>query len=104
MTDQEKLREEIKKLRDLNRVYYVDGRPNLSPGTYFISEEHATLPRIKMVEVWRVEYCRNFNPEIRNFQHQHIAQAFADVLPDEPKGPTFSCIRVTGPHMQEVPA
>lgn len=65
---------------------------------------HLTKPATKTVQVWRVEFSRNWNPEIKNFRSERDAHAFVEALEREPKGPTFSCIRVTGPHEQEVPA
>lgn len=63
-----------------------------------------TLPETKMVEVWRVEYCAQWpsewHAETANRYTREKAEKFADELRSNP---ARTCIRVTGPHQQEVP-
>jgi hypothetical protein len=60
-----------------------------------------TLPRTKMVEVWRAEYASNGLPCVVQFE----TRGGADDWVQSVKGVAFvSCIKVTGPHQQEVPA
>lgn len=74
------------------------------------AEAHlATLPKTKMVEVWRVEWAilsqtRGWLPQQRG-ETREDADAWVDKLREADKyGNSVSCIRVTGPHQQEVPA
>jgi hypothetical protein len=67
-----------------------------------------TKPRTKEVEVWRVEYCRrgdagtcDWLPVTRTFMNEQSARDTARDLESVPA--LHACIRVTGPHKQEVP-
>lgn len=67
------------------------------------AEAHlATLPKTKMVEVWRVEYAAciggTWFPECAARNTREQAETFVLALPHD------SMARVTGPHQQEVPA
>ena len=65
--------------------------------------DHYTAPRTKTVEVWRVEYCNNafgvWHPNARHFRSRSDADEWAAKNNDH----WYACIRVTGPHQQEVP-
>jgi hypothetical protein len=68
------------------------------------SEAHlSTLPRVKEVEVWRVEYAYSYGsghePVIAQYRSHELALNHQKNL-----GPAASCITVTGPHRQKVPA
>ena len=62
-----------------------------------------TLPKTKMVTVWRVEfaYCDGANWNARTATFKTEADARSAVKGH--KGSAWTCIRVTGPHLQEVP-
>jgi len=63
----------------------------------------ATLPRVKDVEVWRVEYAYrcggHYEPTVAQYSSHEMARNHAVNL-----GGAASCITVTGPHKQKVPA
>jgi hypothetical protein len=70
----------------------------------------STLPKTKMVEVWRVEYAEwcsflnggEWKPITRTALNETSAQ---EIAADYAKRPgERACIKVTGPHQQEVPA
>jgi hypothetical protein len=61
----------------------------------------ATLPKTKMVEVWRVEFSRAGMAFCCQFDDLDTAEVNAESFRHQPH---LSCIRVTGPHQQEVPA
>ena len=103
MSEHEKLRSAIE------RVLAITG-PNASDDLYRICKAaESTLPRTKMVEVWRVEYAKRWptfdGAEWMPCVYQYMSRSMADdtatgIAKDAwPK----TCIRVTGPHMQEVP-
>lgn len=67
-------------------------------------------PKTKMVEVWRVEWAYRVQVDdrspfwqttARHYEREHVARVTAKTL--EAEG-INACIRVTGPHQQEVPA
>lgn len=59
-----------------------------------------TLPKTKMVEVWRVEFVgSNGHPHANTYWTEADAKESLTWL----RGHSVSCIRVTGPHQQEVP-
>lgn len=67
------------------------------------------LPKTKMIEVWRVEWAHQakphqsapfWQPTARHYEREYVARAIAKTLENEGNN---ACIRVTGPHMQEVP-
>jgi hypothetical protein len=61
-----------------------------------------TLPKTKtMVEVWRVEYASNWVPRTETFLTCEEANRWArGAIPLA----YVSCVKVTGPHQQEVPS
>lgn len=71
-----------------------------------------TKPETKTVEVWRVEWCAKdmggrYVPIAAHYPSELAAQAQETLLERiqraaQPDGP--ACIKVTGPHQQEVPA
>lgn len=72
------------------------------------AEHHlATLPRTKMVEMWHCESAvdvgRGFQCHVSAHESRDSAEASAAVLRVSTNA-KFACIRVTGPHSQEVPA
>lgn len=61
----------------------------------------STLPKTKMVEVWRVEWAGFTGlPQIEQFDSKTEADRYACMKSQMGR----RCIRVTGPHQQEVPA
>lgn len=60
-----------------------------------------TLPRTKMVEVWRVEGAIHGSPHICNASTRDEAERIAR---NHRATPDFACVKVTGPHQQCVPA
>lgn len=62
----------------------------------------STLPKTKEVEVWRVEYAHWNGPRIAQVDTEGAAHSFAEHLRDA--GRDHTCIHVTGPHKQTVPA
>lgn len=66
----------------------------------------STLPRVKEVEVWHVEYAEaspdGWFPEVETFIHEIDANDHANRLREV--SPAYDCITVTGPHKQKVPA
>lgn len=107
--DRATLKEAIFWLRNFNvqleaggRRYHRDFPDMLAT----LAEAHlATLPRTKMVEVWRVEMAEKtplgWKAIANTFESHADAARDADFMRREPG---FSCVRVTGPHMQCVPA
>jgi hypothetical protein len=69
------------------------------------AESHlATLPRTKEVEVWRIEYAAKDGDEwltcCKTYKRRDLAyRAFQDHLCAR-----YQCVKVTGPHKQEIPA
>lgn len=73
----------------------------------------STLPRTKTVEVWHVEFV-DMRLEIGDGPYPHVnchkressARGRAIELSNSKRDgvPMYTCIRVTGPHQQEVPA
>lgn len=63
-------------------------------------------PKTREVDVWHVEAFRHQDdmPTISLHTSQSGADATAFNLRDQPKPRHFSCVRVTGPHKQTVPA
>lgn len=67
-----------------------------------------TLPRTKMVEVWRVEWAvlaiNKWVPKHYGEPTKETAEHFlSQLLAADTYGNTVRCARVTGPHQQEVP-
>ncbi len=58
------------------------------------------LPKTKMVEQWRVEFAQEKVPYSASFHHESLAIAYAKTVRS---WANTDCVRVTGPHQQEVP-
>lgn len=67
------------------------------------AEAHlATLPKTKMVQTWHVEWAAANIPRIDDpYLSREMAERGAEKRRTHGPG---KCIRVTGPHQQEVPA
>ena len=109
---EEKLREAIKAVR--SEVSSLEAS-NLGPWKsrsdtlrLLCDAAESTLPKTKMVEVWHVEYvdAETLYPavDVRRDRDNGTfgAEARAERLRKQPS--KYLCIRVTGPHQQEVPA
>ena len=121
MPDYDKLKEAIKSIAEA------------SPGNVIISPTHvrqaktiwcsdlalvldaakSTLPKTKMVETWHVEFADlrleqkdTPYPCVNAFRRESSAHGRARELENSKRDGVamYACIRVTGPHMQEVPA
>lgn len=111
MTEHEDLREAIRVAR-----HVMSGNSGVRPDmvhpkwlTLLADAAESTLPKTKMVEVWRIEWALSIDGsewEPMGYQKstQAEAQQFADNVVKGAPGKKVACIRVTGPHMQEVPA
>ncbi len=97
MDEHEKLREAIKWARHTRQVLGCDN-PNAATMALLADAAESTLPKTKMVEVWHVEYCFSGRPLVAVYTTEEMARAHE--LPHK----SYACIRVTGPHKQEVPA
>jgi hypothetical protein len=101
-----KVREAIRLLR----AYFNNERGLTIPADEMTSREamevvtevaERTLPRTKEVEVWHVEYVLLPNlPAVNVYRTHREAQQLANGFKD----PVAQCVRVTGPHKQQVPA
>ena len=71
-----------------------------------IAAAESTLPKTTMVEVWRVEYAyrHHVTGDWLAGQHTWPTQDGVEHHADKLREDGAACIRVTGPHMQEVPA
>lgn len=92
----------------------VRGIGPLGPKTLAVfAAARSTLPKTKLVDVWRVEYAKiergrgglgasKYDPCAITFTQHYEAQNRAASM----RGSTdlFTCVHVTGPHKQEVPA
>lgn len=120
MTDHDKLREAINSLGSACQKALVIG-PAANRMTRTVWEDdlirvlaaaESTLPRTKMVEVWRVEWASKMTSGKWQVHADHYwssdtAKLRADMLrgvEENSSSDTFACIKVTGPHQQEVPA
>lgn len=68
---------------------------------------HLTKPKTKEVEFWRLEFAqRHFTGAWQAEQEVWPNREFLDGRADEMREDTakFACIRITGPHKQQVPA
>lgn len=118
MSDREDLIEAVSFFRK-----YLEGRADMeiitlktpAPGSYgecsvrelrrVIAAAESTLPKTKMVEVWHVEYALHSRcPAIYLFNEKETADKQAVFMQKHAAEHGWHCIRVTGPHMQEVPA
>lgn len=112
MSDHLKLRDALDRVEKMKRSYMG----TLDPATAYMgvpvdcfdvimATARETLPKTKMIPVWRVEYCY-FDPDLRITSTTHEIEAVAILratnLREEPE--KYLCVHVTGPHRQEVPA
>jgi hypothetical protein len=115
MMDAAKLREAINKvdlaIAHLQAFHWDEAVKTIRatdwPSVRAAAEAHlATLPQTKMVEVWRVEWAERIGPRwMAMIEGDHRNEYSAKVRLEELKNhPSTDCIRVTGPHHQEVPA
>lgn len=82
------------------------GRPSMELVLAAASAHLESLPKTKMVEVWRVEMAEkkpdgSWKAIAYTFESEGDAARDADFMRREPG---FSCVKLTGPHLQEVPA
>lgn len=96
---------------------YMGWTANAEPGRGFAEGvynsllAHLTKPKTKMVETWHVEYCDvsgepvewHVDPRSTKEVAENVAAQLA-LDADENRKRYYACIRVTGPHQQEVPA
>jgi hypothetical protein len=106
---------ETEVLSDMVRAYNSAPDGDLARKWFAVYKAlHARLskPATKTVEVWRVEYAYRYIdsdgfrwiPNSRDFDGERARQCAA-AFADEKRGQgDYACIRVTGPHDQEVPA
>ena len=103
MTDHDKLREAIKFISG----FWAEGSEVQRQSRIIIAAAESTLPRTKMVEVWRVEWAERHHvtgdwlPHSKDWVTQEVVENMAIELRERLD---CACIRVTGPHRQEVPA
>lgn len=114
MTDNERLREAITTLRQ--DVAMWTGRVGAAAGEsanrwkLVLDCAESLLPKTKMVEVWRVEYAKRWRTSDGDewmpcvYQHTSCSMAEEHAAAVAKDGWPKTCIRVTGPHQQEVPA
>lgn len=113
MSDPEKLREAIQNVRAFAQtgIACADGRRGPPNGNEtwveILAVCHAaesTLPKTKMANVWRVEFAQRimgaFAPMSASFTSEAEAVGYKSVVQS---WANTACIRVTGPHQQEVP-
>lgn len=110
MDEHEKLREAIKTVRQFANARYRHAGESFDPMLHLLCDAaESTLPKTKMVEVWRVEWVQYETPkafsqsEGDGADSKRWAEDRANWLGSSLRG-GYRCIRVTGPHMQEVPA
>lgn len=67
--------------------------------------DHLAAPKTKTVEVWRADYA------VRIVGNEWLAKSYTassrlevEREMENATGPDYACIRITGPHTQEVPA
>lgn len=111
MSDHDKLREAIKQARaraDYDtraNAEYASG-PNADQHRLLADAAESTLPKTKMVSAWRCEYsvlasALNWAPCVSGYPTKQDADEAAARMSNDER---YRCIRVTGPHQQEVPA
>lgn len=110
MIHQEILREAIREVRAHAQtgIACADGRRGPPNGNEIWNAilavcraAESTLSKTKMVEVWRVEWATETGiVHAQHFTMEGNAQSHARSL----RKNGMECIRVTGPHQQEVPA
>lgn len=113
MTDHDKLREALDQVEKSKKSY----TGVLDPTTAYMgvwlrhfdtimAAARSTLPKTKMVSVWRCEYsvlasALNWAPCVFGYLTKEDADEAAARMSNNER---YRCIRVTGPHQQEVPA
>jgi hypothetical protein len=101
-TDHDRLREAIKTVR-ARAIVEHDGTQAAMVFSNAVETvclaAAQTLPKTKMVETHHVEWFQGGAPYCKPFLTKREADEWARGFDS-----TVSCIRVTGPHMQEVPA
>ena len=95
MTEREKLK--AAKAWLLERLYTPSSPANTALKA--VEDAIAALPKTKMIEVWHVEYVVAGLPQISI----RMTKADAERSASPSNTLTCSCVRVTGPHMHEVP-
>ena len=109
MTDAAALKEAVNDFRSLIEDPYMSlpiERYKASLRAIFAAAEAhlSTLPRTRMVEVWRVEWAvKRGNGEWRACADHFDTETRANAQALSFERDAFHCIRVTGPHTQEVP-
>ena len=114
MSDHEKLREAIKAARGQAYRSFTD-----PPGYQYIPLDarqatlladaaESTLPKTKMVKVWRVECAQQslgvsggWTPLVCTYSSEAEANGSSH---SHLQNGVWRCVSITGPHMQEVPA
>lgn len=108
MSDEhEKLRVAIKRLEEgQSAVPHLDFP---EAARIVIAAAESTLPKTRMVEVWRVEFAYKPNdvwvPGVNACANEDAARLRSDELRNSKCNDVhlYRTIRVTGPHLQEVP-
>lgn len=113
MTDHDKLREAInvaKATTPTNMHWYDGAIVQFSQELLrrLTAAAESTLPKTRMVEVWHVAgvyrdliASSDWGPTCCACRSKEEADKWAKTWGESP---LYACIRVTGPHMQEVPA
>ena len=94
--DHDKLREAIHQMR-----LWMPKHPAAVWAQTIHDAAASTVPKTKMVEVWHCEWweASTGRARVEACQYKAEAEVFAYGL----RAPIARCIRVTGPHQQEVP-
>lgn len=106
VSNHDKLREAIRVYRDRIASGAYNNAEFLAQSNLIAAAAESTLPKTRMVEVWRIEWAARHHVTgdwlayCQCWSTKDGAEGFADRRAAE----GASCIRVTGPHMQEVPA
>ena len=111
MSDHEKLREALRSTED---AWSGDSYVKVPYPQWFTIREAAesTLPKTKMETVWHVEWVYQRTPDSAREPRVSVLwtkesadlEALSLRESNSPDRPHWHCIRVTGPHQQEVPA
>ncbi len=101
MDEHDKLREAIKEARQ----HWYPGTTGARILEPVLAAAESTLPKTKMVEVWRVEWARqNSRDQWMPASVAFTSKAEADDFVVVAQSAGHACIHITGPHQQEVPA